>query len=80
MTIDRRDAVLGALAELPSSSPHPGRDALVRRRCHAVLTAAPRPRSAGQHAQRALDRLLPVAVVAYGVATVVEGLRLAGLI
>jgi hypothetical protein len=80
MTVDRDDPVLGALADLPAPAPRAERDALVRRRCHAALTGVRQPQSARQQLLRAVDRLLPVAVVVYGVATFVEGLRLAGLI
>jgi hypothetical protein len=40
------------------------------------MTAARRPRPVA----RALDRLLPVAVLVYAAITIVEGLRMAGVL
>jgi len=76
-----RDPLMDALADLNGAEPREDRAAVVRARCHAALAEAhPRPAPIVPRTQRALDRLLPVAVIAYGVLTVVEGLRLAGLI
>ena len=80
MTVDRHDPVLGALADLPAPSLSAAYDARVRSRCHAAMGAAKRQPSSRQTVVRIIDRLLPLAVVVYGVATFVEGLRLAGLI
>jgi hypothetical protein len=81
MTIEEPDPVLDALADLTGPVPRADRAALVRGRCHAALTAARRtPHPVRKAAQRSIDRLLPVAVVAYAVAIVVEGLRLAGVL
>ena len=75
MTVhEQPDALLGALGRLSTPLPATARGARTRARCHGAL-ARPRPRR-----DRAIDRLLPVAVVAYGVIIVVEGLRMAGLI
>ena len=54
----------------------PARDARVRARCHAAMTAATRRGPVAQ----ALDRLLPVAVVVYAAIVLAEGLRVAGVL
>jgi len=75
MTVHQQpDDLLGALRRLSTPLPSTARDARTRARCHDAL-ARPRTRRV-----RAIDRLLPAAVVAYGVIIVVEGLRIAGLI
>jgi hypothetical protein len=76
MTLEPDDPLLATLAGLTVPATTPARDARVRARCHATLTASRRPRPVA----RVIDRLLPVAVVVYAVATVFEGLRLAGII
>ena len=81
MTFEQQDPVIDALAALTGPVPRADRAALVRGRCHAALTAALRtPHPIRKATQGAIDRLLPVAVVVYAVATVVEGLRLAGVL
>jgi hypothetical protein len=75
------DPVLAALSELEAPAPRVARDALVRGRCHAAMRAASRAPAEPAHAAwRAIDRLLPVAVVVYAVAVVVEGLRTIGVL
>ena len=80
MTVAPRDELMETLADLTASPPRATRDARVRARCHAVLTGAGRPGPFARKARWALDRVLPAAVVIYGVVVVVEGLRLAGLL
>ena len=71
------DPVLLALSELATPAPRHPRDAMVRARCHAAMTAAARRRTpSASAASRAFDHLLPVAVVVYAIAVVAEGLRL----
>jgi hypothetical protein len=63
------------LTHLASLAPSAGVDRRVRARCHAALAArAVQPRSAARLGRRAVDRLLALAVVAYGVAILAEGL------
>ena len=58
-------------------SPRHARDARVRARCHAAMTATVRqPKPPARAAWRALDLLLPVAAALYGVTIVVEALRI----
>ena len=80
MTVAARDALMETLADLPGPTPRATRDALVRARCHAILNGAGRPGPLARKARWALDRVLPAAVVIYGVVVMVEGLRLAGLL
>ena len=76
MTVEPHDPLLATLAGLTAPATTPARDARVRTLCHATMTAAKRPRPVA----RAVDRLLPVAVVIYAVLTLVEGLRVAGVL
>ena len=63
------------LTDLTPLAPSAAVDRRVRTRCHAALTArAGQPRAAARDEPRAVDRLLAVAVVAYGVAILAEGL------
>ena len=63
------------LSDLTPIAPPADVDRRVRARCHAALTArAGQPRAATRWGRRAVDRLLAVAVVAYGVAILAEGL------
>ena len=80
MTPEHTDPLLASLTELAGPLPDAARDARVRARCHAALTSAagrPRPRT---RAARAIDRLLPVAVVVYAAVTLAEGLRVIGIL
>jgi hypothetical protein len=78
MTPGRSDPLLASLAELPAAAPADGHTRRVRARCHATLTASPQgsgaPRS---RAQRAADAGFAIAAGLYGVATLVEALRIA---
>jgi len=76
MTVDPHDPLLATLAGLTAPATTPARDVRVRGRCHATMTAAKRPRPVA----RAIDRLLPVAVLIYAAITIVEGLRVAGVL
>lgn len=81
MTVTPRDSLMDALADLKNGGePREDRTALVRARCRAVLGNARRPGPFARRARWALDRLLPAAVVIYGVVVVVKGLSLAGLL
>jgi hypothetical protein len=63
------------LTDLAPLAPSAAFDRRVRARCHAALTArAGQPRAAARWGRRAVDRLLALAVVAYGVAILAEGL------
>jgi hypothetical protein len=74
MRIEPHDRMLDALPDL---SPTAALDARVRARCHAAMAAAARqPPPFARAACRVVDRLLPVAVVAYAVAVLVAGLTL----
>ena len=69
------------LSDLTRLAPSAGVDQRVRARCHVALTARARqPRAAARAGRRGLDRLLALAVVAYGVAILAEGLRVLGVI
>jgi hypothetical protein len=71
------DPVLAALSDLAAPAPREARDALVRARCHAAMTATVRqPKRLARAAGRAFDLLLPVAAALYGVTIVVEALRI----
>jgi len=76
MTVEPHDPLLATLAGLTAPATTPARDTRVRARCHATMTAARRPRPVA----RAIDRLLPVAVLVYAAITIVEGLRVAGVL
>jgi hypothetical protein len=78
MTFEPRDPVIDALAALTTPAPQVDRARLVRRRCHAALTAAHarRPHRVARAAQRSIDRTLPIAAAAYGMLTVAEALRM----
>jgi hypothetical protein len=81
MKPESSDPVLAALSDLTAPAPREARDALVRARCHAAMTATSRrPRPFARATARAIDRLLPVAVVVYAVAVVVEGLKTIGVL
>ncbi|HET9271958.1 MAG TPA: hypothetical protein VFO31_27455 [Vicinamibacterales bacterium] len=71
------DPVLLGLSELPAAAPRQARDAMVRARCHAAMTATARQRTPA--ASGAFDRLLPVAVVVYAIAVVAEAIRISWL-
>jgi hypothetical protein len=70
------DPLHAELLQLTAAEPAAEHSARVRARCHATMTAARRPRPVA----RALDRLLPVAVLVYAAITIVEGLRMAGVL
>jgi hypothetical protein len=80
MTVAPRDELMETLADLSGPAPRAARDARVRARCHAVLKGVGRPGPFARKARWALDRVLPAAVLIYGVVVVVEGLKLAGLL
>jgi hypothetical protein len=81
MIVERRHGTLSALANLPAPAPDVTRDARIRARCHAALTArARRPQAAVPPARRVMDQALAAAVVVYGVVVLVEGLRAAGVL
>jgi len=81
MTPESSDPVLAALSELAAPGPRDARTVLVRARCHAAMTAtARRPKPFTRAAWRTIDRLLPVAVLVYAIAVVVEGLRTIGVL
>lgn len=81
MNVDERsDALLDALASLPTHAPRPSRDARTLARCRAAMKPAEAP---GPHLPAAafshiLDRLVPVAVVIYALVAVAEFLRISG--
>jgi hypothetical protein len=80
MTREAPDPVLTALSELEAPAPREARDAMVRARCHAAMTATARQRRPpAPAASRAFDRLLPVAVVVYAIAVVAEAIRIGWL-
>ena len=81
MTVTPRDELMDTLAELSTLEPRAGRDALVRARCHAVLTAPRRSApSTRARARRLVDGALALAVGFYGVVLVVEVLRIIALL
>ena len=82
MNADRTDPLLGALASLSTHAPRPSRKARTLTRCHAAMTPAPvsRPQLAIEASPRMPNRLLALAVVLYGVVTLWEGLRAAGVL
>ena len=71
--------VLAALSELGAPAPRAARDALVRARCHAAMTAAAGPTRPARTPWRAFDRLMPVAVLLYAIAVVAEAIRIGWL-
>ena len=74
------DPVLLALSELATPAPRHARDAMVRARCHAAMTATMRqPGPPAGAASRAFDRLLPVAALVYAIAVVAEAIRIGWL-
>ena len=65
------------LTDLTPLAPSAAVDRRVRARCHAALTARTgQPQAAARTGRRAVDRLLALAVVAYGVAILAEGLQI----
>ena len=79
MTSESPDPVLAALSELAGPAPREARDALVRARCHTVLTATARDARRTRRARRVFDRLLPVAALVYAIAVVAEAIRISWL-
>ena len=80
MTPEPADPLIALLSELTGPPPAAARDSRVRARCHAAMASAHRPRPFTHAALRAIDRMLPVAVVVYGLVTLVAGLRTAGIL
>ena len=76
MTVEPHDPLLATLAGLTAPATTPARDTRVLASCHAAMTAVQRSRPVA----RAIDRLLPVAVLIYAAITIVEGLRVAGVL
>ena len=74
MTPEPADPLLASLGDLSGFTPAPALDGRVRARCHAVMTGR-RPSPLARTARRAIDGLLPVAVVVYALVTLAEGLR-----
>lgn len=80
MTPERPDSLLASLSDLTPLAPTAALDERIRSRCHAAMAPATRkPCPITQVTIRAIDRLLPVAVVLYVVVILVEGLRAAGV-
>ena len=79
MTPESPDPVLAALSDLSVPAPREARDALVRARCHAAMTAAARDTLPTRRARRVFDRLLPVAALVYAIAVVAEAIRISWL-
>jgi hypothetical protein len=75
MTPEHSDPLLASLADLSGPAPASALDRRVRTRCHAAMTAGRRPSPLARTARRAIDGLLPVAVVLYALVTLAEGLR-----
>ena len=74
MTPEPADPLFASLGDLSGLTPAPALDGRVRARCHAAMTGR-RPGPLARTARRAIDGLLPVAVVVYAVVTLAEGLR-----
>ena len=79
MTPESPDPVLAALSDLAVPAPREARDARVRARCHAAMTAAARSTPRTRRAWRVFDRLLPVAALVYAIAVVAEAIRISWL-
>lgn len=78
MTPDQPDPLLASLAGLPRALPAEAHDVRVRARCHAALAASRgRARAPRSGTQRAIDAGLAIAASLYGLATIVEALRIA---
>ena len=76
---DSHDPLLAALSDLAAPVPRATRDAIVRARCHAAMQSPRRPEPTTHAPSRAIDRLLPVAVLVYAIVVVAEAIRLGWL-